>query len=208
MPKTNRSLSDLEWVGGHPALDFVNTVHAWSGPQAGEEYLRKFRDLERWFRLARLLPSNERPRLDGDEDKANEALHEIRLLRQTFQKIFSALANNRPVPELEIRHVEKTWKDAIPWYRLTAERQGIAEGWDISGPPEKVLPGILSTQALDLLLSGPTDRVKECPPPQGCGWLFLDHSKNRSRQWCSMKTCGNLAKTRKYRMKKRDSKGT
>jgi predicted RNA-binding Zn ribbon-like protein len=32
----------------------------------------------------------------------------------------------------------------------------------------------------------------------GCGWLFVDESRNGSRRWCSMKDCGNRAKARRH----------
>lgn len=38
-------------------------------------------------------------------------------------------------------------------------------------------------------------RVKVCP---ACRWLFLDNSKNQSRQWCDMKICGNRAKAQAH----------
>jgi predicted RNA-binding Zn ribbon-like protein len=38
-------------------------------------------------------------------------------------------------------------------------------------------------------------RVKRCP---ACRWLFLDKSKNQSRQWCDMKICGNRAKAQAH----------
>ena len=40
-------------------------------------------------------------------------------------------------------------------------------------------------------------RVKMCPS-DNCGWLFLDESKNRRRQWCAMDLCGNRAKARRH----------
>lgn len=39
-------------------------------------------------------------------------------------------------------------------------------------------------------------RIKRCPA-EGCGWLFLDETKNARRKWCSMETCGNRAKARR-----------
>jgi predicted RNA-binding Zn ribbon-like protein len=33
---------------------------------------------------------------------------------------------------------------------------------------------------------------------EDCGWLFLDTSKNHTRRWCSMKSCGNRAKARRH----------
>src|ERR671930_579256 len=52
--------------------------------------------------------------------------------------------------------------------------------------------------AAELLTSGPLERVRECPGDDTCGWLFLDTSRNGSRRWCDMRTCGNRAKARRY----------
>jgi predicted RNA-binding Zn ribbon-like protein len=49
-----------------------------------------------------------------------------------------------------------------------------------------------------LLVSDAMLRVKSCPT---CGWFFLDLSKNQSRRWCSMDTCGAVAKSRRYYQK-------
>jgi predicted RNA-binding Zn ribbon-like protein len=55
--------------------------------------------------------------------------------------------------------------------------------------------GPLAWAAVDLLRSDELGRLKRCPP-QDCRWLFIDRTKNRSRRWCEMATCGNRAKTR------------
>jgi predicted RNA-binding Zn ribbon-like protein len=36
-----------------------------------------------------------------------------------------------------------------------------------------------------------------------CEWAFYDHTKNRSGAWCSMESCGNRAKGRAYRERRR-----
>jgi CGNR zinc finger protein len=41
-------------------------------------------------------------------------------------------------------------------------------------------------------------RVKLCDN-QHCRWLFIDHSKNRSRQWCESASCGNRQRVRRFR---------
>jgi predicted RNA-binding Zn ribbon-like protein len=38
--------------------------------------------------------------------------------------------------------------------------------------------------------------VKQCAG-EGCGWLFLDTSRNHLRRWCTMDECGNRAKMRR-----------
>ena len=52
--------------------------------------------------------------------------------------------------------------------------------------------------AAELLTSPETLlRVRECDGTD-CTWLFLDQSRNRSRRWCSMESCGNRAKVRRH----------
>ena len=53
----------------------------------------------------------------------------------------------------------------------------------------------IADAAAELLESTELERLKACG---GCGWFFLDRSKNRSRRWCSMNTCGASAKAKTY----------
>ncbi|MBF6064632.1 CGNR zinc finger domain-containing protein [Nocardia terpenica] len=48
-----------------------------------------------------------------------------------------------------------------------------------------------------LVITGEALRIKRCAE-HGCGWVFWDGSKNRSRRWCSMRVCGNRNKARAY----------
>ena len=45
---------------------------------------------------------------------------------------------------------------------------------------------------------GTWERLKACPADD-CHWAFYDFSRNHSRTWCTMSTCGNRAKARTYR---------
>ena len=47
------------------------------------------------------------------------------------------------------------------------------------------------------LLTSPTVSASEASR-----WLFLDNSKNQSRQWCRMKICGNRAKVQRFRARR------
>jgi hypothetical protein len=46
------------------------------------------------------------------------------------------------------------------------------------------------------------ERLRTCAN-QDCGWLFIDESRNQSRVWCAMGTCGSRAKMTRYRRRKR-----
>lgn len=45
-------------------------------------------------------------------------------------------------------------------------------------------------------------RLKACPR-EDCEWAFFDRSKNRSGRWCKMEVCGNLAKAKAFRERRR-----
>ncbi|GAA4613829.1 CGNR zinc finger domain-containing protein [Actinoallomurus liliacearum] len=65
--------------------------------------------------------------------------------------------------------------------------------------------GGLATIAAAVMRSvaeGDWARLKVCRETT-CRWAFLDTSKNRSRNWCSMRMCGNRTKTRAYRARRR-----
>lgn len=67
----------------------------------------------------------------------------------------------------------------------------------ISGALGSILSAVARTQA-----AGNWGRLKVCSMDT-CQWAFYDRSKNRSGRWCSMGVCGNRAKTRSYRDRRR-----
>ena len=45
------------------------------------------------------------------------------------------------------------------------------------------------------------ERLKLCSDDH-CRWAFFDRSKNHSSRWCSMASCGNRAKARRFRQRR------
>lgn len=64
-----------------------------------------------------------------------------------------------------------------------------ADGWDAFAA--QFVPPLFE-------LAGLRHRLRHCANPS-CGWLFVDESKNHSRVWCDMGTCGSRAKMTRYR---------
>jgi predicted RNA-binding Zn ribbon-like protein len=70
--------------------------------------------------------------------------------------------------------------------------------------PALLLPDRAAVAAYDLLFTADLDRLGRCPTEEGgCGWLFLDHSRNRSRRWCRMADCGAEVKARRLTERRR-----
>jgi hypothetical protein len=64
-----------------------------------------------------------------------------------------------------------------------------ADGWDAFGA--RLVPALFELAEI-------RGRLSHCANPS-CGWLFIDESKNHSRVWCDMDTCGSRAKMTRYR---------
>jgi predicted RNA-binding Zn ribbon-like protein len=63
----------------------------------------------------------------------------------------------------------------------------------VDGALGRIVSTIASAQG-----DGSWERLKACRADD-CQWAFVDHARNRSRSWCSMRSCGNRAKMRAYR---------
>jgi predicted RNA-binding Zn ribbon-like protein len=70
-----------------------------------------------------------------------------------------------------------------------------------AGTADAALAAVLAAIA-ESVADGSWSRFKVCREP-GCRWAYYDHSRNRSRAWCSMETCGNRAKARAFRSRAR-----
>ena len=133
------------------------------------------------------------------EEKA-AAFVEVRKLRGSLHELFAAVARGEALPAGALEHLNEVVRKTVKWRRLAAcnDDTGIACQWDFDDAPAMALLGPVAWKAAELLELGPLDRLKECPADT-CGWLFVDTSRNRSRTWCSMATCGNNAKVRRFR---------
>jgi predicted RNA-binding Zn ribbon-like protein len=198
-----KTLETLDPVGGHTALDFVNTVNSWHGAEPGAEFLHDYADVLRWHRMAGLLgPHNTRALSGGSAREQARALEGVRAFRASLHALFHAIATAGPLPQAALDDLNEAIRKTAGWRRLVARGSEIICGWDFTGAPPDAVVGPVAWQAVELLEHGETQRIKECPDGEGCGWLFLDSSKNRSRTWCSMKTCGNSAKVKRFRARR------
>jgi predicted RNA-binding Zn ribbon-like protein len=55
---------------------------------------------------------------------------------------------------------------------------------------------------VEAIAAGTTDRFRICAN-DGCRWVFADTSRAGRRRWCDMASCGNRAKVRRYRSRRR-----
>jgi len=58
-------------------------------------------------------------------------------------------------------------------------------------------PAVMAAANLLELLGGAPDRIRRCQHPACILWFF-DTTRNGTRRWCSMATCGNRAKANRH----------
>ena len=201
MTDSIRSLETLELVGGALCLDFVNTINSRVDPE--HDYLTHYSDLVGWANKVGILSPTQanqlQKRAKQNTEEADEALKAALDLRELLYRLFSSAAKGSEPNRKDIEFFIKTYGDAISHGQLLKQDNHYRTTWKLDESFDAVLWPIIHS-AGELLKSEDITHVKECP---GCGWLFLDTSKNQSRRWCSMNTCGARDKMRRYHKRQR-----
>jgi predicted RNA-binding Zn ribbon-like protein len=178
-----RMSNDL--VGNALCLDFANTVNR--RPNPTRDTLAGADALMRWATAAGL-------ELDATPDEVDAALPWLRDLREAIYAVFAAIACGEDPPEEAMRPIITTYADGLPRADWRREASRLAPTIHDAGSPGG-LAWRVSVSAVDLLRTGPLDRIGRCP---SCRWVFLDTSRNGRRRWCDMATCGSRSKSARY----------
>jgi predicted RNA-binding Zn ribbon-like protein len=194
-------------VGGRLCLDFVNSVGARRISATGEvtirdETLRDYLDLLAWARHAGVLTDRQSKRLAREyPGRANEATAIFRRaidLRESLYRIFAAIALKSSAAPLHLRVLNEELRLARAAQHLAAGTDNFAWQWNAPDPSLDRVVWSVTQSAADLLTEGDLTRLRQCEGDD-CGWIFEDTSRNRSRRWCEMRDCGNIAKVRRFR---------
>jgi predicted RNA-binding Zn ribbon-like protein len=169
---------------------FVNSVdledgkESWDSPAA----------LKAWLTQRRLMPA-------GAAVGAEDLRRAIRL-RESLR--IAAAANNpdpghSPALPSRTRSALNEISDGLR-LRVAYRAGGAAlepAGFGVDAALARIVAAVY-----EAMLSGSWARLKACANP-GCRWAFYDASKNRSGRWCEMADCGNDAKGRAFRDRRR-----
>lgn len=174
---------DFVLVARRPALDLCNTR------LCEKDLLIDTDDLARWLVEAGL--ATRRPPVSRDE------LAAVRGLRDALRP--ALLDADGPA----LAALAEAWFDDAPG-RLCVEPDTLQPRFSPGESTCRCLMVAALLDALDLVRDLP-GRVRECADP-GCPVVYLDESRNRSRRWCSMDSCGARAKAATYYRRHRASR--
>jgi predicted RNA-binding Zn ribbon-like protein len=178
------------WLGGRPALDFVNTRRErWN---RRIECLVDDADLVGWLVAAGLL--------DATPTMSRDLVESARELREAIDAGVRAAVAGAPAPAPALAVID--W-----WLVHAARRARLGVGPDgmphlDERPPAASPRAALGAVALDAarMLGVPNERarVRICAAAS-CSARFYDRSAAAGRRWCSMAMCGNAEKARRFR---------
>jgi predicted RNA-binding Zn ribbon-like protein len=174
-----------ELVGGHLALDLVNTV-AWRLDERRRvDRLADPANLRRWLAASGFEPPDrvtrdQREQLVRCREDAYSVLHPLAVGAEPAARDLAVL---RELIEDAVRKASLvsalplTWRAGTVVDRMRLAVWRLFEDEDLS-------------------------RLRQCDDDD-CGWLFLDRTRNGSRRWCSSADCGNRARARRHYQRRR-----
>lgn len=199
-------------VGGHPALDLVNTLERGGG--LPHDFLSDSSAVLRWSVRAGVISDAEADQVGQawrDEPAAAQAgLAAVRDIREGLHLVLLAtitdadggVAGDPVAAGAALVALHQRWSGAAARARLVLDSSRVRLAYGTV--PAMVVSDRIAESALDVMLTADPTRVRRCPVLEGgCGWLFLDQSRNGSRRWCRMADCGNAVKARRLTERRR-----
>lgn len=214
---TVSGVTALPLVGGHLALDLINTVEPRLPVAGRHEHLATPDDLLRWAEYAGVIDAAEVAAVAGAwaaaPAAASAALTATTEIREALASVLQAFLEPDTSPDSAASALEYLW---LRWAAAAARstlvpssEPGAAARLLVGSAPALLIPDRAVHAAVDLLRTADLTRLGICPPSQhGCGWLFLDHSRNGSRRWCTMEACGSFAKARRLTERRRTARAS
>jgi predicted RNA-binding Zn ribbon-like protein len=195
------SRPEFIFVGGHPAIDFANTLVPLPGP--GIEFLRTWADVTEWLVEANI--SRDSP-LEVLPARRSEALKDVLELRQAWRQILTSLIVGGKVSDDFLARLNGLL--AADFFHEMLNRAGkrrfhlVRSGSDLQGG--KLALSILAAQIAVFLVQANLSYLRRCANTKSCVLYFYDATKNHRRQWCSVAACGNRHRVAEFRRRQRE----
>jgi predicted RNA-binding Zn ribbon-like protein len=188
-------------LAGEIGLAFANTA-AWHASARPEEGLKSYRDLVEWCRRAELLDPARATALLREARRrpasASAVLRRAVGLREAIYRIVVSLLRHVAPDRGDLTVFNRAMGAALHHAHVAPGRGGLIWRWAEDGRALDAMLWPIVGSAADLLTSERRGRIGQCADDRGCGWLFLDTTRNHSRRWCEMGDCGNRAKARRH----------
>ena len=189
--------------GGALCLDFCNSGGG-VRRASGTEWIAGFTDLIGWLEAAEAVTGGQAARLRRAGAASPRAAVRVwgRAIkfREALFRVLNAKAQGGAVAREDLSIIEAEHARAASFARLSWTGEGYAWSLDPSASALEAAMQPLVESAVSLLTSAKLERLRRCGRST-CYWLFIDETRNHSRRWCEMASCGNVVKVRRFREK-------
>lgn len=190
----------FELLGGALCLDFANTIHEYGAADPREE-LDNFEDLISFGHQAEAITEKEAAMLSSratnNPQMANKTLTAAKEFRRSLYRSFSAIAKGKDPSNSDLAYFNQRLPRVLQNLQVQKKGHDVVWVWKRNHANLDPILWPIVRSAAELLTSDQRSLIRECEGEE-CTWLFLDHSKNRTRRWCDMDICGNRAKWHRY----------
>lgn len=194
---------------GHPILEFTNTVGNHASEHPGET-LFHYEDLVTWMGQVGLMHEEQTQKLrrkaSAQPEEARATFAKSLELREAVYRIFVAKTKGKSPAEKDLAILNAVLARPTSGAQIVYRSGRFEWDWNFDENALETSLSILARSAVDLLTSEHVKWMGQCADEEGCGWLFVDTSKNHSRRWCDINDCGNRAKQRRYQQRARRQK--
>jgi len=189
-------------VAGHPALDLVNTVK-YRGVDDPQDRLVGFDDLVDWTLAAGLISRSESTGLRGVPN-GEPLLRKALDVRESLWCLLNRGSVTDKAHARALGVIEKAIAGLRPKPVIDPRTGALHQHIELRKPAD-LIARIVDSVA-DLLTHRETYLIKTCDGCD-CDWLFVDRTKARRRRWCDTRTCGNIARARDFRQRRKTQSG-
>ncbi len=197
---------DPKLTSGHSALEFTNTISNHASEHPTEKLLAHDGLASLAGRVGLLGPEQVealKRRARQQPGEAARVLAQAILLREALYRIFVAVTKKGSPAGSDLAILNKVLRPAINGAAVTWGESRFDLGWNVDGAALDAPVRLFALAGMNLLTSEFCGRLGQCADEDGCGWLFVDTTKNRSRRWCDINDCGNRAKQRRFQERAR-----
>jgi predicted RNA-binding Zn ribbon-like protein len=207
MEENEKQEQIFDLTGGLLCLDFANTVEDRTEIQP-YELLISFTALVSWSQQAQVLTEQEAQQLsEKAEQRPSEATRVLKRaveVREAIFRIFKAIAEDASPEDEDLVTLSVMVAEAQKHAQIVPDANGFRWDWACQPGDLDCMLWPVVQSAADFLTSDELDTLRVCAS-DSCDWLFIDTSKNHSRRWCNMKSCGNREKARRFYTRRKSS---
>ena len=179
---------DFLFIGGEPALDFLNTEIVRDGEPV--DLLDGPESVPAWLAEGGLVA----PGRTGAASA--EALAAVKRLRAAVREVADAMADGRAPRQAAVAAIDEQLRRGRGTLRFRGKGGRFSVDFEAREPLEASF--LLARAAAEFFARADPARIHRCEGTN-CILFFYDVTRSGTRRWCSMAGCGNKAKAASFR---------